>query len=356
MDKPQSVDRAIYIPKGRRLLLEANANAGVDVPSVSKKRYPRDESLMEDETHRAKSNSRPSSSEHQDTDKKEQKNNDLKDTVSTKPRTVSSTGEKGIYIPRGRRELNEQKDAAAQTSKPEPIRTAPQTVFEPRITAKPSSSPQVPVEVKVAHISAEAPPPAVESIPLSTLALDTAKKEPSRAVGLYVPKGRRELNEKMAVEAPAAVDAAKAKSTASSSRTAGTGSVAGEDGEVPAVASKPALAPYTKWDDDSEEDEEPAETPYIPPPSQDEIIGDSCLVLSGIPAEMTEMARSNIVRPYQDKGASVRWVSGQECLIAFKSDRVATGAIPPMGASIFRVVRVRDAPLSARAGYIEGTH
>jgi hypothetical protein len=121
------------------------------------------------------------------------------------------------------------------------------------------------------------------------------------------------------------------------------------------MVAKPALAPYTKWDDDSEdEDEEPAETAYIPPPSQDEIIGDSCLVLSGIPAEMTEMARSNIVRLYLDKGATVRWVSGQECLIAFKSDRVAAGAIPPMGASIFRVVRLRDAPLSSRTAYIEG--
>ena len=55
----------------------------------------------------------------------------------------------------------------------------------------------------------------------------------------------------------------------------------------------------------------------------------------------------------QDKGATIRWYSATECILVFKNERAAVGSIPSAGASIFRVIRLKDVPVTtARADMI----
>jgi hypothetical protein len=358
MQRPPQVERALYVPKGRREMLAGN---GEQNGATSKKRHPREEAASDDTAVKSKSNSRASSSSPPDQPVSEAV---PPTTVPGSVTAVTAARRTELYIPRGRRGLNEQNAQSAPTGVASDVNPATnvKTLVAP--------NPQVPVKGQ-GSAKASATTTSVETIPLSGLALNnngnpTAPADPKpkeSSWGIYVPKGRRELNEKKALEPPVNDPPTSSSRLSKESRHAANADNGGDDGERLPLPPKAKLSAYTKWDDSSEEDDEDNErggsttkssTPA--PPSQDETIGDSCLLLSGVPAELSDAARSNITRPYLEKGATVRWLGATECLIAFKSDRAATGAVPPVGASIFRTVRLRDVPLPARTAHVEGMH
>ena len=363
MSQARPGERAIYIPKGRRDQLESKI---LNELINSKKRIPSPTMDKNFSNKVSKTNEDQSTSDH---------NSEANSISSSKSTTVqklstSNTRNPGIYVPRGRRELNEQKTIdAPSTLKPKEDNVQnkqPKSVFRGDATKPISTSSSATEQEK----STQSLVTSVNNIDLdnnhTNTTNNTSKEEISKPKeiprGIYIPKGRRELNEKKEQEPPQLPVETTNKTTSNHTTPLDDNNINQKETikefkaiNLPpsssAAVNKPKLTPYTKWDDSSEEEQEEEE--YIAPLTQEEIILNSCLLLTGVPNEMSEIARSNIVRNYQDKGATVRWYSATECILVFKNERAAVGSIPSAGASIFRVIRLKDVPVTtARADMI----
>lgn len=58
----------------------------------------------------------------------------------------------------------------------------------------------------------------------------------------------------------------------------------------------------------------------------DEMILDSCLVISNVSLETSEIVKSNLCLPYQNAGGIIKWIYPNECLIIFKNEKAVLAA------------------------------
>lgn len=154
---------------------------------------------------------------------------------------------------------------------------------------------------------------------------------------IYVPKGRRELNERKALESSATKELNAPQNSilpkAVTKRPAETSLVYSE-----------RIPPTTELEDGEYKDIK----------ISDDTLISCCLVLGGLPTELSEIAKMNIILQYLDKGATAKWISSGECLLVFKSGRLATSALSSKRNSIFKVSQLKDISSSKATELVEG--
>jgi len=296
----------------------------------------------------------------------------------------------GIYIPKAKREQMEKDAAAAAAAKPsEPVKTKPLVKVQTQeqtnahtgnnstAIVKATTTSELPVPSKATNDVVPKIPQVRETVEASSSSTANSNAKPKEVVrgAVYVPKGRRELNEKKAVDVPILLAEPAVSSDGSSksvqlpaSQAANTGFSVGVSlpsqkarvVESTGRTSPPRSKTYSSWDDSSEDEATSssngngngkAPTPIV---SVEDTIQQCTLVLSGVPIDMSELARSNITRAYVDKGATIKWTSTNECLLMFKTERAALQMVPGANASIFRVVRLQDMSGSLKEDLVAG--
>lgn len=162
---------------------------------------------------------------------------------------------------------------------------------------------------------------------------------PSPAI--YVPRGRRELNEKKELEE-------KLKREEETKRPA-------SDMEISSDHSSPArkaLRTNNRWilDEADSVSKEPASSssryyqPYQPPKIDDsefltliddDKLASSCLIITGIPIDMSDAGKSRVVEQYQQAGGVLRWI-GNVAIVAFTNESIASRALKSNNKSMYR--------------------
>mmetsp|Transcript_29835 Transcript_29835/g.50388 ORF Transcript_29835/g.50388 Transcript_29835/m.50388 type:complete len:364 (+) Transcript_29835:69-1160(+) len=269
---------------------------------------------------------------------------------------MSQTG-RGIYLPPGRRLLNEKKShGEKKTAEATNVSCAENNNTGGEWGGNVEVSSEINIKVNL---------PAHKSAPTNTAsapsAVTTAGKRPNREEStdaggerqIYVPRGRRELNEKKILEAPAVThstaednnkddllhddgSASKRSARERSGRNGLTGVTAGT-GTI-------GSGMYTSWDDDEDQKE------LLPPANvftnvsivSEDTVAESCLVLGGVPDDMTDMGRSNIVRVHVAKGATIKWIGRRECLMAFKNSKIASISLQAAGSGVYSICKLSD--------------
>eukprot|EP01032_Pedospumella_encystans_P007835 gene7835-9343_t len=281
----------------------------------------------------------------------------------------------GIYIPKAKREQMEKEAAAAAAAKPtEPVKANPivkvPVLEKPKVTqignkgtvkAQATTAQDLSGSCpKASNDTPKIPQVSENSEECSSFAVNTKAKSKEVVRGaVYVPKGRRELNEKKAVDLPLPPtesadlnDGTSTSAKLTSAPVPNSGFSVGvslPSQKVKVVDSSSRTSPprsktYSSWDDSSEDETTSSSNAKAPTPvvSVEDTIQQCTLVLSGVPTDMSELARSNITRAYADKGATIKWTSNNECLLMFKTEKAAMQMVPSSGASIFRVIRLQD--------------
>lgn len=319
-------------------------------------------------------------------------------TKSAPPKLASA----GIYIPKAKREQME-KDAAAKAAeaatkdaaKAVAAVTKPATkvdcptnahtsyrqtqdssVVDTVKSAPPQSRILLTTTEKGTGIVTDSPQTGkTVNVPSSSAAKTSSKPKEVVRGAVYVPKGRRELNEKKAIELPAppaettqSQEDANKSMPLSAPQIAFSGLSAGVSlppqkikAQSDRISSPPRSKTYSSWDDSSDEETSSnsnntnsSKTPAPTSVSLEDTILQCTLVLSGVPSDMSDLARNNITRAYADKGATIKWTSTNECLLMFKTERAAMQMMSGNNASIFRVIRLQDVPASQREEFIAG--
>ena len=377
MRTAQQTERPIYIPKGRRELVQEQPIAPiVFAKSTSAKRPMTDQADTQNKAARCV--------------QKDSEEPLRMATVSPVPVTKPASqraAPAGIYIPKAKREQMEREAAAAAAAKPiEPVKVNPIVKVpvqeQPKVTqmgnkGTVNSKATTPNDLpgSKAKTSNDIPqiPQASETSEVCSSSTENTKAKSKEVVrgAVYVPKGRRELNEKKAVDLPVppteSADLNDGTSTIAKLPSAPvTNSGFSVGVSLPSQKAKvvessgrtspPRSKTYSSWDDSSEDERTSssntkAPTPVVP--IEDTIL-QCTLVLSGVPTDMSELARSNITRTYADKGATIKWTSNNECLLMFKTEKAAMQMVPSSGASIFRVIRLQDMSGALKEDLVSG--
>ena len=175
---------------------------------------------------------------------------------------------------------------------------------------------------------------------------------------IYVPRGRRELNEKREQEE-------KLKREDEAKRPASNM----ENSSEPNSPTRKALRTNNRWVIDDKADTSPKESassssryyqPYQPPKIDDsefstviddEKLASSCIVITGIPVDMSDAGRSRVVEQYQQAGGILRWI-GNIAIVAFANESIASRALKSNNKSIYKAESLLDSIYSTE--YIAG--
>ena len=376
MRTAQQTERPIYIPKGRRELVQEQPIAPiVFAKSTSAKRPMTDQADTQNKAARCV--------------QKDSEEPLRMATVSPVPVTKPASqraAPAGIYIPKAKREQMEKEAALAAAAKPnEPVQAIPIVkvpVEKPKATQIGNKA-TVKAKAITPHDLSGSDPKASYDTPKIPQACETSEecssstantKAKSKEVvrgAVYVPKGRRELIEKKAIDLPipptesaASNDGTSTIAKLPSAPVTNSGFSVGVSlpsqkakvVESSGRTSPPRSKTYSSWDDSSEDETTSSSNTKAPTPvvSVEDTIQQCTLVLSGVPTDMSELARSNITRTYVDKGATIKWTSNNECLLMFKTEKTAMQMVPSSGASIFRVVRLQDMSGALKEDLVSG--
>ncbi|RYH07268.1 hypothetical protein EON65_41940 [archaeon] len=182
---------------------------------------------------------------------------------------------------------------------------------------------------------------------------------------IYVPRGRRELNEKREQEEKLKQEELDRRREEETKRPASDM----ESGSEPSSPARKALRTNNRWvlDDNGESNPKEATSsssryyqPYQPPKIDDsefstvidyEKLASSCIVISGIPVDMSDAGRSRVVEQYQQAGGVLRWM-GNVAIVAFTNENIASRALKSNNKSIYKAELLLDSLQNAE--YIAG--
>lgn len=69
------------------------------------------------------------------------------------------------------------------------------------------------------------------------------------------------------------------------------------------------------------------------------------IVLRGIPADMPESGRDNLLRCYYNYGAVVRWIGKSECILAFPTEKNMTASLASATrGSLYSMMKISEIP------------
>lgn len=164
------------------------------------------------------------------------------------------------------------------------------------------------------------------------LAEDQKKRESSRpplaasAGALYVPRGRRELNEKRLAE-PISNDEHPKK-------------VAGTLFDRIEANSKPAATiPHVTSTNSINSVGSDSSNTYVP---SDFDLACSTVIVRGFPPNYSFLARDSFATQYSDKGAMCRWLANDELLVVFRNEMSCLSELHSSSSYAFTVARLCD--------------
>jgi hypothetical protein len=430
MDRQQVVERAIYIPKGRRELSNGSegnqkpvpVNAGRSTTPVTQatdvsfgKRPTRDNNEL---VENAPVCSKPTLATDWEgvfrtstvsTDDN-QRNTSREESDQDKFRAEQEAIRGGIYVPKGRREALEAKKVENMPAKGKARSTADNissaTGCTPKDATQDSNEVASSIETLVLNHHSRGGDNGTEKLTTTatmstngssstsgTEAATSSKlSNTSRGAGsvggVYVPPGRRNreltadsvntagsgaLGQSINSNNSDGISPAEsaASNTGNSKRLGSNGEATGDDAtweyevvEDEEYYSGPGFRPkgstgnsstaslgLMATDNNSSSSSAANTVQYMP----DDVICSCCLLISGIRSDASDIAKGNIARQYAEKGATVRWVSPTECVVAFKTEKsvVLCAGL----ASVYKTQKLREvAPATFKDEIIAGTY
>lgn len=230
-------------------------------------------------------------------------------TSASAPAKLSTR--QGVYIPPGRREAEEKRAA----------------LEEERRLAQEQRAAEERQRVEVQQQAEELRKRDVTSRPAAS------------AGALYVPKGRRELNEKRLADS-------QSTSEDHPKRVAGTLFDRIEANSKPA-----ASIPHVPSSSSVNSVDSTAFNTYIP---SDFDLACSTVIVRGFPTNYSFLARDSFATQYSDKGAMVRWLANdQELLVVFKNEMTCLSELHSSTSYAFTITRLCD-QTDCRDEYLRG--
>lgn len=105
--------------------------------------------------------------------------------------------------------------------------------------------------------------------------------------------------------------------------------------------------------DEDEDDDSFCKTPSRRESSEDEIVR-SCIYLTGFPPDMSEIGRGNILSRFVRKGAQSRWIGPNDCLLAFKNEKMAVSSASNGNSTVYKLFLLKNI-IDERKDLLEGS-
>lgn len=162
--------------------------------------------------------------------------------------------------------------------------------------------------------------------------------ERPKEIELYVPKGRKMLNEKKVIQRKSELEEMKS--------THGTHSVTNDSLKYENLGnSKSPDTTKVEWNGRLEEKQ------YVPRIEDDEYFFGKltdekillcCVIIDGFPSDISELVKNNTADYFIQRGALIQWRNASECVIVFRNERLLEASLSGWSNGICRTYRFSD--------------